>query len=184
MRLGVTGTPGVGKTTFSVELAGRLGLETIHLDDMLVEEGLFRGRDWRREAYIVDMDRFSSWIRGRVVSPGVYEGLSIIYNEDSEMFDKVIVLRCDPYTLEERLLRRGYSREKVAENLEAEILDIVYAEAVDIYGEEKVIQIDNSGSLDVAVDRAIHKIVSGGECDIVDWLELIMSRGDVRRFLE
>ncbi|NCA74567.1 MAG: AMP kinase, partial [Gammaproteobacteria bacterium] len=41
----------------------------------------------------------------------------------------VIVIRCDPDVLAARLAERGYGEEKVKENVQAEILDVILCEA-------------------------------------------------------
>ncbi len=44
---------------------------------------------------------------------------------------RIIVLRCHPDVLAERLRARGYSEAKVRENVQAEILDVILCEATD-----------------------------------------------------
>jgi len=84
--------------------------------------------------------------------------------------------------LEGRLRSKGFPEEKVRENVEAEILDIVYSEALRIYG-DRVLQVDNSGDPSITVRRILDKLGSGvSGCDSVDWLGLIYERGDVERF--
>jgi len=180
--LGVTGTPGTGKTTVSRMLGRELGLPVVSLDDMVIGEGLVKGFDERRGSHIADVDRVTEAAPRLVNVDGVYEGLSIIYIEDPSIFDKVVVLRCSPYVLEGRLRSKGFPEEKVRENVEAEILDIVYSEALRIYG-DRVLQVDNSGDPSITVRRILDKLGSGvSGCDSVDWLGLIYERGDVERF--
>ena len=67
--------------------------------------------------------------------------------------DKIIVLRCRPDVLKDRLSRRGYSAGKVAENCQAEALDVILSETADMFASEHVYEIDttNRDVISVAV---------------------------------
>ena len=54
-----------------------------------------------------------------------------------------IVLRLSPRELEPRLENRGYLPEKIRENLEAEALDVILVEAVEL--SDRVDEIDTTG---------------------------------------
>jgi len=55
--------------------------------------------------------------------------------------DYCIVLRTRPEVLEKRLKKRGYSEEKIRENVEAEAMDVILSEA---YQRTKVYEIDTT----------------------------------------
>ncbi len=57
----------------------------------------------------------------------------------------VIVLRCEPKELDRRLLARGYSEEKRAENILAEVLDTCTIEAEGRFGRRKVFEVETAG---------------------------------------
>ena len=87
----------------------------------------------------------------------------------------LIILRCRPEILEERLALRNYSDSKIHENLEAEALGVCSAESLDIY-ENEVFELDVS-DLDVdGVVSILFDVVNGdveltfGEIDFMDWL--------------
>ena len=89
--------------------------------------------------------------------------------------DKLIILRCRPEILEERLASRNYSSSKIHENLEAEAMGVCSAESLDIY-ENNVYELDVS---DLGVDdivSIISDVIDGentltfGEIDFMDWL--------------
>jgi len=123
MRVTVTGTPGVGKTT-ATELVGT-DLEVVHLNDLVREEGLTTGTDEERDSLVVDLEAVSARLADRT---DVLVESHLAHHVDS---DRTIVLRCDPSELESRLLDRGETESKAAENAEAEALDVVLSEAVD-----------------------------------------------------
>ena len=58
--------------------------------------------------------------------------------------DLIVVLRCHPDKLTERLALRDYSEEKIRENVEAEALNIISDEAFELYKEGKVFELDTT----------------------------------------
>jgi adenylate kinase len=86
--------------------------------------------------------------------------------------DWSIVLRLSPAVLRLRLEARGYSEAKIRENLEAEALDVILVEAVDMC--RRVDEIDTTGKSAAQVAERIKDIIEGrlrlapGQ---VDWLE-------------
>ncbi len=62
-------------------------------------------------------------------------------------FDLVLVLRTDNTHLYDRLVKRGYTREKIEENVTAEIMQVVLDEARECYPESIVHEL-SSGTVD------------------------------------
>lgn len=130
MRVALTGVPGTGKTTLAQALAAR-GWRVVHLNAFAADRGLLGEADAARSgAREVDMDELADALNehlageaGRVVVEGHFA---------HEMdVDLVVLLRCDPLVLVERLRARGWSDAKVRENVEAEALDVLAQEVVD-----------------------------------------------------
>lgn len=63
--------------------------------------------------------------------------------------DLVVVIRCDSTVLYDRLTERGYSRLKLDENMDAEIMEVVIDEAREAYNEEMVVQLSSKTSEDI-----------------------------------
>ncbi|MFA9426999.1 adenylate kinase family protein [Natronorubrum sp. A-ect3] len=176
MRVAVTGTPGTGKTTATDILATRLDddslpdLEVIHLNAVLDEEGLYTEVDADRGSKIADLEALSDWLEGR--DDAVIDS-HLAHHFDA---DRVAVLRCAPETLEKRLLERGETEAKAAENAESEALDVVLSEAVDEHGLESVYEIDTTDRDPEAVADALEAVVTGdrepsaGEVDFMGYL--------------
>ncbi len=57
---------------------------------------------------------------------------------------KVVVLRCEPPVLKKRLVSRGYARDKVVANVEAELIGLVSSEAFETFGESRTLEVDTS----------------------------------------
>ncbi|ELY42609.1 adenylate kinase family protein [Natronorubrum sulfidifaciens] len=177
MRVAVTGTPGTGKTTATDILAARFAaddslpdLEVIHLNSVLDEEGLYTEVDADRGSKIADLEALAEWLEGR--DDAVIDS-HLAHHFDA---DRVAVLRCAPETLEERLLERGETEAKAAENAESEALDVVLSEAVETHGLESVYEIDTTDRDPEAVADALEAVVAGdrepsaGEVDFMGYL--------------
>jgi len=167
MRVAVTGTPGTGKTT-ATERGD--ALDTIHLNEVIEREGFDTGRDAERGSLVADTDALAAWLDGRddVV---VESHLAHLFSAD-----RVVVLRCHPDELAERLEARGESDAKMRENAEAEALDVVLSEAVAEHGRDRVYEIDTTGRDPEAVAADIEAVIAGerepsaGTVDFTGWL--------------
>ncbi|WP_114575661.1 adenylate kinase family protein [Saliphagus sp. LR7] len=170
MRLAVTGTPGTGKTTATDLLEREYGIDVVHCNELIENEGISTGVDTDRDSAIVDLDALESRLADRedcVLDSHLAHHLPA---------DRVAVLRCDPEDLEDRLLERGEPEAKARENAESEALDVILAEAVDRHGREAVYEIDTTDREPGAVADEIHAVRQGtrdpsaGTVDFVGYL--------------
>lgn len=128
MLVGITGTPGTGKTAVTSLLESRTPYCVIHLNELIKEEKLYSEVDTERDCVVADMDLVDRRVR-EMAGP---EDITVLDSHLSHhIADSVIILRTKPDVLRERLEKRRYSPEKVQENLEAEALDILLCEAVE-----------------------------------------------------
>ncbi|ELY81576.1 adenylate kinase family protein [Natrinema pallidum] len=183
MRIAVTGTPGTGKTTATELLESRLAaagtdagdesppeLEVIHLNRVLEDEGLYTEVDADRESKIADLDALTEWLEGR---DGIVIESHLAHHFDA---DRIVVLRCHPETLEQRLLERGETEAKAAENAESEALDVILSAAVEEHGLESVYEIDTTDRAPAAVADELTAVATGerdpsaGEVDYMEYL--------------
>ena len=163
MQIALTGTPGTGKTTVAALLHYRV------LDiNSLVKGGMNLGLDPERGCLDADMDALSGHLKSLdSEEPMILEG-----HFSHHFAHWAIVLRLSPSALRSRLEARGYSQAKIRENLEAEALDVILVEAVEMC--PRVDEIDTTGKSAAEVAGMIGKIVEGrlrllpGQ---VDWLE-------------
>ncbi|MFC7175772.1 adenylate kinase family protein [Halosegnis marinus] len=168
MRVALTGTPGTGKTT-AADLADA-GLDTVHLNEVIREEGFDTGTDEERGSLLADTEALADWLDGR--------DDALVESHLAHLFDadRVVVLRCHPDELVERLTARGDSEAKARENAEAEALDVVLSEAVAEHGAGNVYEIDTTGRDPEAVAADIEAVVAGerepsaGTVDFLGWL--------------
>ncbi|MHC1626752.1 MAG: adenylate kinase family protein [Methanoculleaceae archaeon] len=168
--IAITGTPGTGKSETAAELRRR-GYRVISaketMDDHLI------GRDDARDTMIVDEE---AWAASFEPVDGFVEGhLTHLLHAD-----RVVVLRCRPDRLRERLAQRGYSPEKIRENVEAEVLDAVLIETLEWHEREDVLEIDTTDRSPADVADEILRFIHGersGAAGTVDWspfLEMIL----------
>ncbi|ELZ91271.1 putative nucleotide kinase [Haloferax mucosum ATCC BAA-1512] len=169
MRVVVTGTPGTGKTTATDRVADDLDCDVIHLNQLVKEDGLWSERDEDRDTLVVDLDA----VRDRL---GDWDGLVESHLAHHLDADRVVVLRCRPDILEQRLLDRGEPEAKARENRESEALDVVLGEAVEFHGEDAVYEIDTTDRDPDAVADEIAAVVAGerepsaGTVDFIEYL--------------
>lgn len=167
MIIAVTGTPGVGKTTISKLLAEKLGYEYVNLRDYALEKGIGEMKGDELEVEVDELAyNFEKDFKGKNV---VVDGhLSHFLNADL-----VIVLRANPKLIAERLKERGYGREKLGENVEAELVDVILVEVLE--ENENVIEVDTTGKTPEEVVEEILNLMGKGvkkRVGIVDWSEV------------
>jgi adenylate kinase len=161
----VTGTPGTGKTT----VTDRLDIPVTHLNDLIREAGLWTDRDAERDSLVADLDAVRAAIDER---SGVVES-HLAHHLDA---DRVVVLRCRPGVLADRLRDRGANEAKATENAESEALDVILSEAVATHGRDRVYEVDTTDRTPAAVAAEIEAVIDGtrgpsaGEVDFVDFL--------------
>ena len=138
MKILISGTPGTGKTSVSELLAKRLGYRLVGINDFAEEHGLVEGVDKVRGSGIIDEVRLEAEV-GKLSGDIVVEGhLAHLCKGDVS-----VILRTRPDVLEKRLSLRKWSKEKIHENVEAEILDVILQEAVDV--NDNVVEVDTTG---------------------------------------
>lgn len=167
MRIALTGTPGTGKTT-----VGRLLPYSVLDINSLVKGGMNLGVDPVRGCLDADMDALAKHLN----SIDSEETVMLDGHFAHHFADWSIVLRLHPAALRLRLLERGYSEEKIRENLEAEALDIILAEAALMCS--RVDEIDTTEKSPERVAEIVIEIIEGAlrlAPGQVDWLEEFFS---------
>jgi len=104
---------------------------------------------------VVDLDAASDWLEDR---DDVVIDSHLAHHFDA---DRVVVLRCRPDVLEERLIERGEAEASAAENAESEALDVILSEAVDAHGVEFVYEIEATDRTPEEVATEIQAVVDG-----------------------
>ena len=131
MRIALTGTPGTGKTSVAETLRGK-GYDVIDLTRHIKDNNLREEYDAERDTYAVDVEKLNESLSD--CEDCVFEGHLAHFID----VDSIVVLRCHPDVLAERLRARGYDEGKVRENVEAELLDVILCESADTGLPERV----------------------------------------------
>ncbi|MET1124023.1 MAG: adenylate kinase family protein [Archaeoglobaceae archaeon] len=159
MLVALTGTPGVGKSSVAEELRRR-GYRVVSVAELAREHGCILEEN---DELVVDVEKIRE-----VEFDGIVEG-HLAHFMDA---DVVIVLRCDPLVLKERLAKRKWDYDKIMDNVEAELLDVILVESLEMH--ENVYEIDVTHMSVEEVADAVEKIIAGeGEKfkpGKVDWL--------------
>lgn len=132
MMVGIAGTPGTGKTAVGDVLAAR-GHQVVRVAEtiepfVIAEEGGVREVD--EEAWATAFPPVNGYVEG-----GLSHFLSC---------DRLVILRCRPDVLRSRLEARGYPPAKVAENVEAEALDVILCEALEIHPPGHLLELETT----------------------------------------
>lgn len=189
MLIGLTGTPGTGKTSVSRFLEKKRHWKAIHLNDLIKEEHLYTEIDEKRDTVIADMEIIREYLikiideEKHKVEQGKKRTVMILESHLAHYIaDIVIVLRAYPPELNIRLKTRCYSEEKINENIEAEALDVILIEAFEWCN--KIFEVNTTGKTIEEVGQDIEKIIdnilNGNEKDLleykpgsIDWIDMI-----------
>lgn len=134
----VTGTPCTGKTTFAKKLKGKY----INVNSIIDEYKLSSHFDKKRNCKVVDVKKLVKILMSLIKKS---QGDLIIDSHLSHYIpakyvDKCYVCKCSLKTLKKRLEKRKYLKEKIKENLDAEIFDVCYTEALEMGHKIKIIK--------------------------------------------
>lgn len=186
----ISGTPGVGKSSVSRLLARQLMAMHVNISKLAEREQLIHGKDQVRGTLIADTDELSKRIQSilrRSESDVIVDGhyaVDVVQPSDVHV---VFVLRRDPDELKSILDERGFTGNKLWENLSAEILDVCLWDAIVTCGEDKVCEIDVSGkNIEETVDEILLTLNKKKKLRIgrVDWLGKLAENGRLTEFLK
>lgn len=161
MILFITGTPGTGKTTVSKLFKEQFSFTLVDINGLVGDEKLYTGI--HKKGYkIVDIPALCSKLDDIINNLG--DGEDLLVEGHLSHFcggaDRVIVLRAHPDTLSDRLQDKGFKDAKIAENVEAEALDVCAFEAYQEYG-DRASEVDTTGKNPEEVVDIIKMIVDG-----------------------
>ena len=186
MKIVITGNPGTGKHTSAKLVARRLKAEIVDINKLAIENEAIAEKT--AKGLEVDMKKLGRLLAGILKKKGnfVIVGHLAPYVLKTAGIDMVAVLRHSPARLEQTLQERGYIREKVNENVSAEILGISLYDSIKAFGKSKVAEFDTTGK---EPEQTADDIVATAQkkkprrAGAVDWLAVI-SEEEVQRFFD
>jgi len=150
----VTGTPATGKTTLSKKLTKKLSYYYVDVNRLISKHKISESYDKKRKTKIVDIQKLNKFLISKIKNfqkEGRYEGIIIdshlSHYIPKKYVDLCIITKCDIKELNKRLKRKKYSKDKIQENLQAEIFDICYNEA--LKQKHKIIIIDTTKGFNI-----------------------------------
>ncbi|MDD5253963.1 MAG: AAA family ATPase [Candidatus Nanoarchaeia archaeon] len=139
----VTGSVCSGKTTFAKKLCEDNGFIYLDVSKLIKDKKIIDSYDKKRECFVVDVRKLNreliKIIKKSNESLVIDSHLS--HYLDPKYVDLCFVMKTELRILKKRLEKRKYSKEKIRENLDAEIFDICYNEALGIG--HKIIVVSN-----------------------------------------
>lgn len=149
MIIAVTGTPGTGKTELAKKIAKKLKLKYLDVNKVIEENRLADSYDKKKKCKVVDVKKLN-----KVLIKLMKDSKDLVIDSHLSHFlpkkyvDLCVVAKCDLKLLKKRLEKRGYSKEKIRENMDAEIFDVCLVEASEGGHRIKVIDTTKGINLD------------------------------------
>lgn len=158
MIISLTGTPGTGKTSISRFLR-KNNINIIDLNKIINKNKSLWKIDYKRNTLIIDIKKLNNLIKNESINNNII----LIDGHLSHLLsniDKVILLRCQPKELINRLKKRKWKNNKIIENVEAEILDIILCECVNKYSKKNIFEIDTTKKKINEISNIILEIIN------------------------
>lgn len=189
LRFVITGNPGVGKHTTAKIIAEKINADIIDINDVAIDNNATgKKTDLGLD---VDVKRLVRLLEKQLKAERdlVIVGHLAPYVLKPVGISLVAVLRRSPYELEKTLKKRGYSVDKVRENVASEILGTSLFDSLQTFGKRKVAEFDTTGktpkeTTDEILAALQKKSKSKSKLIGIDWLNLVSEKGDMRRFFK
>ncbi len=178
MLIAITGTPGTGKTSAS-KILEKKDYKVIDLNKLALENQFINGKDKKRNSNIVDIDKLNNYF-------DEFKSEAVVFIDSHlshfiSKADKVIILRCIPKKLKKNLEKKNWKDEKIKENIEAEILDVILSEATEIHDSSNIYEIDTSekkvsevADIIIELTEKDFKNIKNYNIGKIDWSEEIL----------
>jgi adenylate kinase len=161
--IALSGTPGTGKSVVGQLLAVNLGIQCLELNQIIINHGLYLGEDADRETLIADIEKVRDYFL-TTLEEGKTRYVVVGHFADEvpqDLLEVLILLRCNPVILSQRLQKKGWSVEKIVENLQAELLGECTAQAIARHDLSQIFEIDTSQKTPQETVEAINNILAG-----------------------
>ena len=192
----ISGTPGCGKTSVSKLISERIDCKTISLNELVISKKFTIDYDKTRETYVADFKKLLPYVK-KLIKAYKKQDLKFLIIEGhfsdiipKRYIDYVIILRCHPDKLRQRLKERGYKENKILENLQSEIL----GDSANYFMQKKIklpiYEVDTSNlTIETTVEIIINLIFNRIDDNNyiigkVDWLEELSENNRLSEFFD
>ncbi len=157
MKLGITGTPGVGKTSVAKVLGEYYSLKVWNEREFSLKEGIGEF-DTTENELVVPLEKLEKSIEKLLKKEKnvLIEGHMLC--EIKAGFDYIIVMRCHPELLESRLDAKGYKAEKIQDNVFCEGIEYCKKHTLRNYPKAKIIEVESRKSIKETTNSIINEI--------------------------
>jgi adenylate kinase len=190
LKIIVSGTPGVGKHTISLELSKLLnGFPILDINKVILTGNLFiYSSEFETE---IDVTKVYNSLK-LLLSTKEYVNAIIVghlapYVLDPLLIDFVVILRRNPFELKRIYEKRAYSEKKISDNLISEILGIISYDFLKKFNKKNIIELEiienvlPSVYAQKIIDMYNNKNLR--EFGMIDWLSVAQTNPQMFKFL-
>lgn len=169
--LAITGSPAVGKTSVS-KMLRNIGWDVVSVSQLAEDFDCVGDYDEAMDSQEIDIHRLSEMFECESNKQVIIDGhLSHFLSVDG-----IVVLRCQPDILRQRLMMRDYSAAKINSNVEWEFVAGTWAEIVEFEIDQPILELDSGQLTPEQIANAIIRWVREGLPSThspasIDWLE-------------
>jgi len=168
--IAITGTPGVGKTTI-VDLFSDANFTILSVKGLAKQYGCEGDFDESTQSIDIDIHKLAEHFEVDSQGDTIVDGhLSHFLDVDA-----IIILRCRPSLLHERLAKRGYSEQKITANVEWEMIAGTWSEIIEFELDQPIIELDTTNCEPEDIFEVINQWINDGYSQDstplrIDWL--------------
>ncbi len=146
MKLAITGSPGVGKTSVSKELGTALKSKVLNEKEFSLAQGIGKW-DSEEDELVVPLEKLKKALNEllRTEKNVIIEGHMLC--EIALDIDFIVLITLDPELLEERLGHRNYTPAKIQDNVFCEGIDYCKKHVSRKYPKKKIIEVKSQKSI-------------------------------------
>lgn len=141
----ICGTPGTGKSSLIERLKPALpaNFNYVNISSYAIDNECISSYDTTLETHVIDEDKLMTKLEP-FLSEKKFNIIECIHADllPPEFVDWVFVCRTDNTKLYDRLKARNYSENKISNNVQAEIFQLVYDEALDCFGDSILTELE------------------------------------------
>lgn len=144
----ITGTPGTGKTSLAKFLAQALNFKRLSLNQLVDRQKLCEAYDKKNRCRLVDLKKLIPLLIDIIKESkeSLIIDSHLSHKIPKEYVDLCLVTKTDLKVLHQRLEKRRYPKQKIRDNLDAEIFDLCLTEAQE--AGHKVMIVDTTRKID------------------------------------
>lgn len=173
MIIAISGAVGSGKTTIAKELAKRLNWEILHLNELAEEYKIEQIEEL--ETFDFDLDKLLEDLEQKLFilknqkKNIILEG-HFAHFINPELVDFLFIINRDLKELKDEYKKRGYNKQKIADNLEVESFNLCFYEALEEeYLESGTVEIGFGGDIEENIlDEDLGVVFCINNCGSVD----------------